>query len=181
MKLHEIDKIIQGAQLDQQWYHGKMTLREVWNRSWDVNTTGAHILTYTFAPLLLQSDNPRLLFITSGTSTLTESDNLNLRFNQSPEKGWPKSSLMIPAYRASKTGMNMLMREWTRILKKDGVKTWCVSPGFLATGLGGNLEMLKQMGALDPIVGAELVRDVVEGGEDQQVGRVIRKDGVQPW
>lgn len=181
MKLHEIDKIIQGAQLDQQWYHGKMTLREVWNRSWDVNTTGAHILTYTFAPLLLQSDNPRLLFITSGTSTLTESDNLNLRFNQSPEKGWPKSSLMIPAYRASKTGMNMLMREWTRILKKDGVKIWCVSPGFLATGLGGNLEMLKQMGALDPIVGAELVRDVVEGGEDQQVGRVIRKDGVQPW
>lgn len=83
-------------------------MREVWNRLWDINTIGTHILTYTFAPLLLQSADPRLLFVTSGTSTLAESDNLALRFNQPPKKGWPKSSLMIPAYRASKTGMNIL-------------------------------------------------------------------------
>ncbi|KAJ5234501.1 uncharacterized protein N7469_003669 [Penicillium citrinum] len=136
-------------------------MREVWNRLWDINTIGTHILTYTFAPLLLQSADPRLLFVTSGTSTLAESDNLALRFNQPPKKGWPKSSLMIPAYRA--------------------MKAWCIAPGFLAMGIGGNLEMNKQMGAIDPAVGADLVRDVVEGGEDQHVGRVIRRDGVQPW
>jgi hypothetical protein len=33
--------------------------------------------------------------------------------------------------------LNMLMREWYRILKNDGVKVWCISPGILATGLAG--------------------------------------------
>ncbi|KAJ5750858.1 hypothetical protein N7533_007886 [Penicillium manginii] len=171
-----------GASFDQQWNrNGAPTMREIWNRSWDVNTTGTHILTYTCAPLLLQSADPRLLFITSGTSTLGESDNLALGINRSPEKGWPKSSLLIPAYRSSKTGMNMMMREWRRILNEDGVKTWCVSPGFLATGLGGDQEMNQRMGAIDPTIGAEFVRDVVEGARDQDVGQVIRRDGIQPW
>lgn len=75
----------------------------------------------------------------------------------------------------------MLMREWARILHQDRVRTWCVSPGFLATGLGGNGERNKQMGAIDPAIGANLVRDVVEGARDGDVVKVVRRDGVQPW
>lgn len=75
-----------------------------------------------------------------------------------------------------------MMREWARILAEDGVKIWCVSPGMLATGLGGaGSEALKKMGAIEPSVGANFVRDVVEGARDQDVGKVIRKDNVQPW
>lgn len=134
-----------GGQFDPEMDSGDLTMCEMWNKSWDVNTTGTHILTHTFVPLLLKSLDPRLLFITSGTSTLTESENLTIRRNKSPAKGWSKTSPLISAYRASKTGMNMLMREWTRILRNDGVKTWCVSPGLLATGLGGNAERNKRM------------------------------------
>jgi NAD(P)-dependent dehydrogenase (short-subunit alcohol dehydrogenase family) len=129
-----------------------MTMREMWNKSWNVNTTGTQILTHTFAPLLLKSSDPRLIFITSGTSTLSESGNTLLPLDKSPPKGWPKQALAIPAYRSSKTGMNMMMREWTRILKEDGVKVWCISPGFLATGLGAGVKMNKQMGAEDPVL-----------------------------
>ena len=76
----------------------------------------------------------------------------------------------------------MLMREWARLLRGDGVKVWAVSPGFLATGLGGvGVETLKKMGALEPSVGGGFVRDVVEGKYDDKVGKVIRKDMVQPW
>jgi NAD(P)-dependent dehydrogenase (short-subunit alcohol dehydrogenase family) len=160
---------------------GDLAMRDMWNKSWNVNTTGTHILTHTFVPLLLKSLDPRLLFITSGTSTLTESENLAIPLNLSPAKGWPKTSPSISAYRASKTGMNMVMREWARILRKDGVKTWCVSPGFLATGLGGNAERNKQMGAIDPAIGANLVREVVEGARNRDVGKVVRRDGVQLW
>ncbi len=156
-------------------------MREMWNKSWNVNTTGTQILTHTFVPLLLESGDPRLLFITSGTSPLTETDNLDLPLNRSPAKGWPKSSPALSAYRSSKTGMNMMMREWTRILREDGVKTWCVSPGYLATGLGGDVERNRQMGAIDPAIGANFVREVVEGARDQDVGKAIRRDGVQPW
>lgn len=75
----------------------------------------------------------------------------------------------------------MMMREWCRVLAEDGVKVWCISPGFLATGLGGNPEMLKKMGAGDPVVAGLFVRSVLEGKRDADVGKVVNRDGVQPW
>ena len=141
-------------------------------------------MTTVFMPILLRSSNPRLLFITSGTSTLAGADNLALAVNKHPPKGWPKTDRMtlgVPAYRSSKTGMNMMMREWYRLLKNDGVKVWCISPGFLATGLGGGQEANKAMGAGDPEVAGEFVQSVLEGHRDGDVGKVILRDGVQPW
>lgn len=76
----------------------------------------------------------------------------------------------------------MLMREWARILNEDGVKVWAISPGFLATGLGGvQKETLLKMGALEPRVGGEFIRDVVQGKHDGSVGKVIRSNQIQPW
>lgn len=77
--------------------------------------------------------------------------------------------------------MNIIMWEGYRILKQDGVKVRCVSPGFLATGLGGDQEANKSMGAADPAVADGLVKSVVEGHRDGDVGKVILKDDVQPW
>jgi len=37
------------------------------------------------------------------------------------------------------------------------------------------------MGALDPAIGGHFVVDVVEGKRDQDVGKAIRKDMIQPW
>ena len=170
-----------GGQFDQQLAAGRMTEREMWNHSWNVNTVGTQVMTSTFIPMLLQSSNPRLLFITSGTSTLAETENMAIAVNKYPPKGWPKSNFNIPAYRSSKTGMNMMMREWYRILHEDGVKVWCISPGFLATGLGGNPEANKAMGAGDPSVAGGFVRNVVEGSRDADVGKVVLRDGVQQW
>jgi NAD(P)-dependent dehydrogenase (short-subunit alcohol dehydrogenase family) len=170
-----------GGQFDQEAATGKLSIREMWDKSWRVNTTSTNVVTQNLVPLLLESDEPRLLFITSGTSTLTEQGTTPLPVDKSPPKGWPKQALMIPAYRASKTGLNMAMKEWARLLKEDGVKTWCVSPGFLATGLGGNPDANKKAGGGDPAVGGQFVVDVVEGKRDGDVGKVIRKDNVQPW
>ena len=76
----------------------------------------------------------------------------------------------------------MLMRQWQRLLSADGVKVWSVSPGFLATGLGGNRELLKKMGAGDPALGGRLIRGVVEGERDGDVGLVVTQEGrVQPF
>ena len=170
-----------GAQLDQQLSSGRLNMRQMWNQSWDVNVVGTHIMTSVFAPLLLNSSNPRLLFITSGTSTLAGSDNMALPINRHPARGWPKEMGNITAYRSSKTGMNMMMREWHRILKEDGVKVWCISPGMLATGLGGNPEANKAAGAGDPAVAGTFIRDVLQGKRNSDVGKVILRDGVQPW
>jgi hypothetical protein len=37
------------------------------------------------------------------------------------------------------------------------------------------------MGAQEPSVGGEFIRDVVEGKRDQDVGKVIWANGIQPW
>jgi NAD(P)-dependent dehydrogenase (short-subunit alcohol dehydrogenase family) len=43
----------------------------------------------------------------------------------------------------------MLMREWAKTLKNDGVKVFAISPGFLATGLAGiGAEQLKKVSGL---------------------------------
>ncbi|KAI8960259.1 NAD(P)-binding protein [Daldinia sp. FL1419] len=177
-----------GGSFDKNIQEGTMTLREGFNATWDLNVSGTHVLTSLAVPLLLKSADPRLLFITSGTSALTETGNMThpglIRLNSSPPAGWPKprAEMALTAYRSAKTGLNMLMREWHRILKNDGVKVWAVSPGFLATGLGGiGSEKLKQMGALDPSVGGRFVRDVLQGKRDEDAGNAIRSTTIQPW
>ncbi|CAJ2503506.1 Uu.00g109000.m01.CDS01 [Anthostomella pinea] len=188
-----IDTLINngGAAFDAELEAKRMSMREAYNKSWDTNVTGTHILTTLAVPLLLKSTDPRLLFLTSGTSALAETERLDLpafvRLNGSPPAGWPKqpvgpTGLNVTAYRSSKTGLNMLMREWHKILLNDGVKVWCISPGFLATGLNGaNAENLKKAGARDPSLGGIFIKDVVQGKRDDHVGKAIRSDSIQPW
>ncbi|KAL7764000.1 hypothetical protein ACKLNR_005145 [Fusarium oxysporum f. sp. zingiberi] len=184
-KYGKLDALINnaGAQLDQQLAAGKMSAREMWNKTYDVNVTGTHLLTWAFAPLLLESSDPRLMFIASGTSSLTTSEHPDFPVNRQPSKGWPKTltNLDLPAYRSSKTGMNMMMREWFRIFGQDGVKVWAISPGYLATGLGLGQETNKAQGAIDPAIGAAVVKDVLIGVRDKDVGKVVSKQGIQPW
>lgn len=71
-------------------------------------------MTHTFMPLLLKSPTPRLMFVTSGTSALAEterSDNKAFQaINASPAAGWPKPPIPNPVimYRSAKTGLNMV-------------------------------------------------------------------------
>lgn len=56
-------------------------------------------------------------------------------------------------------------------------------PGFSATGLDGDVERLKELGAKDPEAGGHFVREVVEGKRDGDIGLVIRPydSPIQPW
>jgi NAD(P)-dependent dehydrogenase (short-subunit alcohol dehydrogenase family) len=130
-----------------------MTAREGWLKAWSVNVVGAYAMTQTFLPLLIKSTDPRLLFITSGLSSLTIASDVNHPRYQIPPAGLPKPNMGQMSYKSSKAGLNMMMVEWHRILQKDGVKVWSIAPGLLATGLGGNREFLKQIGAGNPSIG----------------------------
>ncbi|KAF2488087.1 hypothetical protein BDY17DRAFT_290233 [Neohortaea acidophila] len=177
-----------GANFERDIQDGKFSLREGWMKSWNVNVAGTNVLTSTFVPLLLKSQDPYLLFITSGTSSMGEAQRFDAdifrRLNQSPAAGWPKAKEPNPtmSYRSTKAGLNMMMTQWERVLKEDGVKVWAISPGFLATGLAGiGAEKLKQIGAQDPAIGGQFIRDVVEGKREADRGKAIRSDMIQPW
>ncbi|KAL6693187.1 hypothetical protein J3F84DRAFT_396645 [Trichoderma pleuroticola] len=117
-----------------------------WNKSWAVNTAGPHVVSSVFTTLLLKWADPRLIFIASGTATLLGQTKEDRFTDKAPAKGCPKEEL-----------------GWTRVLKEDKVKMCAVSLGLPATGLGGDQELLRQMGGIDPRIGAELVRSVIEG------------------
>ncbi|QYT03387.1 hypothetical protein H0G86_010348 [Trichoderma simmonsii] len=106
-----------GANFDRELYLGKVSLREAWNKSWAVNTVGSHVVSSVFTPLLLKSADPRLIFIASGTATLHGQTKEERFTDRAPAKGWSKEELGWSAYRSAKTGMNMMMREWARVLK----------------------------------------------------------------
>jgi NAD(P)-dependent dehydrogenase (short-subunit alcohol dehydrogenase family) len=160
-------------------------MREAWDHTYSLNVTSTEIFTHTFAPLLLKSSQPRLLFITSGLSSFaTCVDGVRSSSASSTvPAGWPKpKSLNAIAYRSSKVALNMLMLEWTRTLKEDGARVFCISPGFLATGIGGiGREKLQHMGAGDASLGGSFIKDVVEGARDDDSGKVVNSHGIQPW
>ena len=145
-----------GAGFDGALRDGQLSIREAWNKSWDTKVAGTQVLTSEAIPLLLKSRQPRLIFITSGTSTLAFTERFDhpalQRINASPAPGWPKPKEINPieSYRSAKTGLNMMMRQWHRILLNDGVKVWAISPGFLATKLGNvGIEQLKKVSKED--------------------------------
>ncbi|KAH2766173.1 hypothetical protein KXW10_008248 [Aspergillus fumigatus] len=160
-KFGRLDALVNnaGAWFDAQ-ANATMTERQMWAKTWDVNVTGTHLLTSALMPLLLKSPDPRLLFVTSGAARLAGTDDLRLPINRSPPAGWPKpAGITATAYRSAKTGLSMVLREWGRILKNDGVKIWGIAPGYLATGLGGGTaEEMKKNGAEDADVAGPFIR-----------------------
>ena len=155
------------------------------NKNFDTNVSGTHVLTHACVPLLLAASSPRLLFLTSGIATLTgNAKTFYPPWVPNPPGGWPKEKLVAATgYRVSKAALNMLTLTWHWVLKEDGVRTWAVSPGLLATNLGGmGPERMRAMGAKDPSIGGDLIRRVIEGERDADVGKVVNQDGaVQDW
>lgn len=180
-----------GADLDMAITSGQLTPREGWNETYNVNVTGTHLFTSTFAPLLLASSakSPRLIFITSGLSSVAEhAGGSSPRYQLAPTAVWPKPVTPFLPYRVSKSAMNMLAAEWGRLLRNDGVIVFNISPGFLNTGLGDNRATGERrdkaiMGAIDPAIGANFCADVIEGKRDEQAWppSALRKGSIQPW
>ena len=169
-----------GATFDLEFIAGRVSLRDCFNKAYDVNVAGAQVVTYSFVPLLLKSADPRLVFV-SGLSNLTLASQSYFPTPPQPA-GWPKQiDFETIGYRCSKTALNMLMLDWNHKLKADGVKVWGVGPGMLETDLGGMREKLKAMELAPASRGGTFIRDVVEGTRDADVGKLVKRDGIIEW
>ncbi|KUJ13943.1 NAD(P)-binding protein [Mollisia scopiformis] len=169
-----------GATFDIEYIRGKTSLRECFAKSYDVNVAGTNVMTHTFMPLLLKSSEPRLIFVT-GLSNITQAGEKYFPTPPQPA-GWPKKiDFETIGYRCTKVALNMLMLDWNHKLKEDGVKVFAVTPGFLATNLGGDPELGIAMGAGHPSAGGDILRRVVEGERDADVGKIVNKNGISQW
>ncbi len=75
----------------------------------------------------------------------------------------------------------MMMIDWNHKLKADGVKVWSVGPGALVTDLGNAREKAKAMGCGHASIGGKLLRSVVEGERDADVGKIVVKNGISQF
>ncbi|KAM3068115.1 hypothetical protein ACMFMF_009480 [Clarireedia jacksonii] len=143
------------------------TLRAELRETFEANTFGAALTTEKFVPLLEKSKGARLLYITSGLGSMGLCED---------PKHWTYA-VDAMTYRMSKAAMNMLM------FQEKGWKVWGVCPGYVITNLTGeeDRENRAKRGALSATTSAETITSVVEGKRDQDVGKVVHKDGVWPW
>ncbi|KAF5120270.1 Short-chain dehydrogenase/reductase tropE [Metarhizium anisopliae] len=158
--------------------------RAVFNKAYDVNVAGAQVVTGLFASLLIRSPRARLIFLSSSNASLGGAfEDCDSARTGERQDGWPKDGLIThQGYRCSKAAVNMCMLTWYQVLKDDGVKTFAVNPGLSATHLGGSTpRKMKKLGAVDAARAGDLVRSVVEGERDADVGRVVTWDGAQDW
>ncbi|GAW18711.1 hypothetical protein ANO14919_081920 [Xylariales sp. No.14919] len=170
-----------GGGFDSEFSQGKMSLRECFNKAYDLNVAGTNVVTWTFVPLLLKSAEPRVLFV-AGLSQMTQAAEAYFPTPPQPA-GWPKKiDFETIGYRCSKTAMSMLMLDWNHKLKEDGIKVFSVSPGFCATGLGNlGADVMAAMGAEHPSEGSRRLIAVAEGQRDADAGKIIDKVGFLPW
>lgn len=142
------------------------------------NTVGPVLVTNAFKPLLLAAaranGEARLIFVSSSLGSLTHASDPKSPYYAS------KAGQNFMEYRASKAALNMLMIEYEKMLKPQGVKVWSADPGLLATNLV-NKEAVAKLGAPGPEVGGELVAGVVRGDRDADIGKVVGRYGVGPW
>ncbi|KAL3471333.1 hypothetical protein BJX99DRAFT_263353 [Aspergillus californicus] len=122
----------------------------------ETNVIGAATLTETFLPLLQRSANPRLVFVTSADGSLAH--------NSDPIS--PNWGTRASEYRVSKAALNMLLVQYHA--KLEDVIVIGVDPGFSATNIMGDADLLRSMGAAEPDVSARFIASVVRGGKDDQ-------------
>lgn len=78
--------------------------------------------------------------------------------------------------------MNMMILEWARVLKNDGVVVHAVDPGLLATSFAGmREEMHAKSNAKDPMISGRFLKSVVEGERDADVGKLLTEGGIIQW
>ncbi|EXJ87640.1 hypothetical protein A1O3_04601 [Capronia epimyces CBS 606.96] len=145
-------------------------LRDAFREVYAVNLFGVVSTTEAFLPALRKSSEPRLVFVSSSTGSISILADPTSRHHIGAGK----------PYRSSKAALNFLMVSYWIDLQKENFKVFGADPGLNATNLM-NTEELRQRGAPEPYVGGERVASVIRGDRDEDVGKVCGEPGTVPW
>ncbi|QDS74698.1 hypothetical protein FKW77_000456 [Venturia effusa] len=104
-----------------------LTTRQLFNRTYDTNVTGAAVLTGACVPLLRKAGNPRVVFVSSLMGSVSETTNKSTLYYNTDYK----------SYDCSKAAMNMLALNYARILEPTGALVNVACPGLVQTRLVG--------------------------------------------
>ncbi|KAH8804163.1 short-chain dehydrogenase-like protein [Flagelloscypha sp. PMI_526] len=89
-----------------------------------INVVGTHIVTTEFLPLLKKGTGKKIISISSPLASLTLAPHLTM--------------FRSPAYKISKTAVNMLTVQWANDFGKEGFTFLALSPGWVKTDMGSD-------------------------------------------
>ncbi|KAK4939771.1 hypothetical protein LTR10_020055 [Elasticomyces elasticus] len=133
----------------------------------DINTVSPACVTMAFAPLLQKSDNPRLLFMSSGLGSITLTlMPISLWYGMAP----------VPTYAASKAAVNMVGAFFAQKYTKDGFRINMIDPGHRQTALNG----FNPKGGKASEGALEACR-IITQGKNGQHGTFTSLESILPW
>jgi NAD(P)-dependent dehydrogenase (short-subunit alcohol dehydrogenase family) len=131
----------------------------------ETNYFGAVRVTQAFLPLMFNSDNPRIVNVSSELGSLA--------FQSQTRSEYYAKNLM--AYSTSKVVLNAFTIMLANELHSNAFKINCVSPGFTATDLTGN------SGPQTPDEAARIIVKYATLSKDGPSGQFFGIDGQLPW
>ncbi|KAJ5774070.1 hypothetical protein N7457_008966 [Penicillium paradoxum] len=168
-EFNRLDVLISNAAVTAPALNGRSRLTQIFS----TNVTGAMLVSEAFVPLLLKSEKPYLIQISSYVgSTDLASDPSHTAYGVD----WVE-------YRMSKAALNMLTIQLHKQLQSRGVRVFAFCPGLVRSNLRGTDEAAVSAEGLagDPLESGKGILGIVLGERDGEVGGFIHKDGVYPW
>ncbi len=127
------------------------------NETWNINVLGALRVTRAFLPVLRNSEDARVINVSSLAGQLSS------------------MGVWAPAYSLSKTALNAVTCILANELSSDGIAVNAVSPGWIKTDMGG----LDAPGTLED--GADTIVWLAEEAPSSLVGQFLRDRKSVPW
>ncbi|KAJ5163408.1 uncharacterized protein N7500_005238 [Penicillium coprophilum] len=143
------------------------------NVIFSTNVIGASMVAEAFTPLLLKSERPYLIQISSGLGSLSLANDPTCAHYTVPHDD----------YRTSKAALNMMTVQLHKKLQGRGVRVFAFCPGLVRSNLRGEDEAsVSAYGAAgDPLEAGRGILGIVLGERDGDAGGFINKDGRLPW
>jgi NAD(P)-dependent dehydrogenase (short-subunit alcohol dehydrogenase family) len=131
----------------------------------ETNVIGTIRVIQALLPLLLRSDRPRVVNLSSGLGSLTYNTTTGSRYQERP----------LLSYSTSKAALNMVTVLFANELRDTRLRINAVDPGPV------NTPMTQGRASRQPDDGARPVIDCVLQGDDGPTGSFFDDKGVVPW
>ncbi|KAH9204103.1 short chain dehydrogenase [Leptodontidium sp. 2 PMI_412] len=140
----------------------------------ETNAISPAMVTEAFAPLLLQSSSPRIIYVSSALGSIQKrSSSKDVAYDEA-----------YKAYRISKAALNMIVAcdAWEY---RGKAKVFAFCPGYVITDLAGQREAKEKAGfAKSPDGSARGLLAITEGKRDEENGLFLHDEEVgelYPW
>ncbi len=160
-----LDGLINNAGVIVGYGNASNVTHQALRETFETNVFGTIMLTQTMLPLLRKGSHRSIVNVSTGLGSMT----------MHGDPSWPFHGTTPLAYNASKSALNMFTVLLAKELRDEGFRVNSVSPGWIATDLGGE----QAPGSVEE--GAVIAVKTALEGSDGPTGLFLTTGGVIPW